>query len=99
MKDGEKVCSIKNTEETITYFDNIPEDDFDELLEDIYTKARKQGKTANEYLDRQIGVIEEFKTLKPLKVAEEYLGKKQDGLFQAFKIEDNTFKVSNKPAN
>jgi len=51
IKDGEKVYSIKNTEETITYFDNIPEDDFDELLEDIDTKARKQGKTANEYLD------------------------------------------------
>lgn len=50
-------------------------------------------------MDRQIGVIEEFKTLKPLKVAEEYLGKKQDGLFQAFKIEDNIFKISNNPAN
>lgn len=51
IKDGEKLCTLKNKEGTITYFDDIPEEKFDNLLDDIEKKAKKEGKTANEYLE------------------------------------------------
>ncbi|MFC0428060.1 MULTISPECIES: EndoU domain-containing protein [Chryseobacterium] len=51
IKDGEKLCTLKNKEGTITYFEDIPEEKFDYLLDDIEKKAKKEGKTANEYLD------------------------------------------------
>ncbi|WP_404984349.1 hypothetical protein ACI513_12165 [Chryseobacterium sp. M5] len=50
-KNGEKVCTVKNKEGTITYFEDIPEEKFDDLLDDIEKKAKKEGKTANEYLE------------------------------------------------
>lgn len=51
VKDGKKVCSIKNKDGNITYFDDIPEESLDDFIRDIEIKAKKQGKTANEYLD------------------------------------------------
>lgn len=51
VKDGKKVCSIKNKDGNITYFDDVPEDSLDDLVKDIEAKAKKEGKTANEYLD------------------------------------------------
>lgn len=51
IKDGEKLCTLKNKEGTITYFEDIPEEKFDDLLDDIEKKAKKEGKIANEYLE------------------------------------------------
>ncbi|MDQ0592025.1 hypothetical protein QFZ37_000394 [Chryseobacterium ginsenosidimutans] len=51
IKDGEKLCTLKNKEGTIIYYEDIPEEKFDELLDNIEKKAKKEGKTANEYLD------------------------------------------------
>ncbi len=51
VKDGKKVCSIKNKDGNITYFDDIPEESLDDVVKDIEAKAKKEGKTANEYLD------------------------------------------------
>lgn len=51
IKDGKKVCSIKNKEGDITYFEDILEEELDDFLKDIEKKAKKEGKTANEYLD------------------------------------------------
>ncbi|MCY0976387.1 hypothetical protein PGH12_11085 [Chryseobacterium wangxinyae] len=51
VKDGKKVCSIKNKDGNITYFDYIPEESLDDVVKDIEAKAKKEGKTANEYLD------------------------------------------------
>lgn len=42
---------------------------------------------------------ENFKKLKPLKVAEEYLGKNQPGLKESFKIENSLFKIKGQNAN
>ncbi|WP_435524623.1 hypothetical protein [Chryseobacterium indoltheticum] len=43
--------SIQNKEGTVTYFEDIPEEKFNDLLDDIEKKAKKEGKTADEYLD------------------------------------------------
>ncbi|MCS3867715.1 hypothetical protein J3D55_000631 [Chryseobacterium ginsenosidimutans] len=51
VKDGKKVCAIKNKEGNITYFDDILEESLDDFVKDIEAKAKKEGKTANEYLD------------------------------------------------
>lgn len=51
LKYGKKVCSIQNKEGTVTYFDDILEEEVPDFLADIEAKAKKQGKTANEYLD------------------------------------------------
>lgn len=51
LEDGKKVCSIQNKEGTVTYIDNIAEEDIPNFIRDTEAKAKKQGKTANEYLD------------------------------------------------
>lgn len=51
VKDGEKLCTLKNKDGTVTYYEDILEEKFDDLLEDIEEKAKKEGKTANEYLE------------------------------------------------
>lgn len=54
VKDKKKVCSIKNKEGTLTYYEDIPEENLNIFLKDIEKKAKKQGKTANEYLDEVV---------------------------------------------
>lgn len=71
VKDGKKVCSIKNKEGNITYFDDIPEESLDDVVKDIEAKAKKKGKTANEYLDDLV----KPKTRKPTQIDIEELAK------------------------
>lgn len=54
IKDGEKLCTLKNKEGTLTYYDNIPAENLDIFLKDIEKKAKKKGKTIEDYLNEEI---------------------------------------------
>jgi len=52
IKDGKKVCSLKRGD--ITIFEDIPEGELDEFLQEIEKKAKKQGKNPCDYLDELV---------------------------------------------
>lgn len=54
IKNGEKVCTLKNKEGTLTYYEDIPEENFDIFLKDIEKKAKKKKKTVDEYLNEEV---------------------------------------------
>lgn len=54
IKNGEKVCTLKNKEGTLTYYEDIPEENFEIFLKDIEKKAKKKRKTVDEYLNEEV---------------------------------------------